>query len=476
MLRFTDLSKTLLPLLIVLTLINAQSATGQDNKKLKLTDVPHITKLPDFGGEACLAMGLQQQGKSFSQKDVFNLSGVDPVQGRGCNTTELVAVAKKIGFAVDNPWLTVDTRPKLRPAWRGSRQISDSLKEGYPVVCLMRQKSGDQVIEQFVLAIGFDYKNRRVTIHDPKAKSGKNRVISLEQFETAITCKAADGSQYLFCMPLKPQKLIDKPRPSTSFTQADYAQHIRKLKKRLPDDSFKIVIQEPFVVVGDQSMQQVKRHATRTVKWAVDLLKKDYFKKDPKYILDIWLFKDKESYYGNVKKIWDTKPGTPFGYYSSFNKALVMNISTGGGTLVHEIVHPFIESNFPDCPSWFNEGLASLYEQCTSRGGKIMGSTNWRLRGLQGSIRADRVPSFKELCSTTRREFYDEDPGTNYSQARYLCYYLQEQGTLRKFYHQFVKNCKNDPTGYKTLKAVLKTDDMDQFKKDWEQFVSKLRF
>ena len=24
-----------------------------------------------------------------------------------------------------------------------------------------------------------------------------------------------------------------------------------------------------------------------------------------------------------------------------------MNISTGGGTLVHEIVHPFIEANFP---------------------------------------------------------------------------------------------------------------------------------
>ena len=34
-----------------------------------------------------------------------------------------------------------------------------------------------------------------------------------------------------------------------------------------------------------------------------------------------------------------------------------MNISTGGGTLVHEIVHPFIEANFPACPPWLNEGL-----------------------------------------------------------------------------------------------------------------------
>ena len=49
-----------------------------------------------------------------------------------------------------------------------------------------------------------------------------------------------------------------------------------------------------------------------------------------------------------------------------------MNISTGGGTLVHEIVHPFIQSNFPNCPSWFNEGLGSLYEQCRERNGKIV--------------------------------------------------------------------------------------------------------
>jgi len=28
--------------------------------------------------------------------------------------------------------------------------------------------------------------------------------------------------------------------------------------------------------------------------------------------------------------------------------------------LVHEIVHPFMRANFPECPAWFNEGLASL--------------------------------------------------------------------------------------------------------------------
>jgi hypothetical protein len=229
-------------------------------------------------------------------------------------------------------------------------------------------------------------------------------------------------------------------------------------------------------VVGDESAEMVKRRAVGTVKWAVDRLKQDYFKQDPDDIIDVWLFKDKESYEKHAEQLFGSKPHTPYGYYSSTHKALVMNISTGGGTLVHELVHPFMASNFPACPSWFNEGLASLYEQSYDKEGHIAGSTNWRLRGLQTAIHSDRVPSFETLCGTTTREFYHEDPGTNYSQARYLCYYLQEHGLLVKFYHEFHKHAADDPGGYATLQRVLGEEDMDAFKTSWEAYVMKLRF
>ena len=153
-----------------------------------------------------------------------------------------------------------------------------------------------------------------------------------------------------------------------------------------------------------------------------------------------------------------------------------MNISTGGGTLVHEIVHPFMESNFEDCPAWFNEGLESMYEQCAERHGKIWGLTNWRLRGLQDAIDSDRVPSFRQLCGTTTRQFYNEDRGTNYSQSRYLCYYLQEQGKLRDYYRNFVANVDSDPSGYATLTQLLGEPDMNEFQKQWQDYVLKLRF
>jgi hypothetical protein len=143
---------------------------------------------------------------------------------------------------------------------------------------------------------------------------------------------------------------------------------------------------------------------------------------------------------------------------------------------VHEIVHPFVAANFPECPAWFNEGLGSLYEQSDERKGRIIGRTNWRLEGLQKAIGKRRVPDFRSLLATTHREFYNDERGTNYAQARYLCYYLQEHDLLVKFYERFRADCRQDPSGHATLCAVLGRDDLEEFQKEWERYVLDLRF
>jgi hypothetical protein len=262
---------------------------------------------------------------------------------------------------------------------------------------------------------------------------------------------------------------------SESFTKSDFDLHVTQVKKRLPAGDFSIVVQPPFVVIGDESQAVVSQRADETIKWAVEKLKQDFFTKDPGEILDIWLFKDAASYEKNTRLIFNDQPSTPYGYYSRTHKALIMNIATGGGTLVHEIVHPFIEANFPACPPWLNEGLGSLYEQCGEQNGHIHGFVNWRLPGLQKAIRASEVSPFKRLMSMDTNSFYGDDRGVNYAQSRYLCYYLQEKGLLVKFYKQFESQQKNDPSGFKSLKAVLGEPDMDRFKKKWEKYVLELK-
>lgn len=265
------------------------------------------------------------------------------------------------------------------------------------------------------------------------------------------------------------------PTPTTRPAADDYAGHVQRLRERVSDE-FTIIVQPPFVVIGDESPAVVQRRATETVGWAVEKLKAQYFDHDPDHILDVWLFKDRASYERNAKRLFGRVPTTPYGYYSPSERALVMNIATGGGTLVHEIVHPFVAANFPECPAWLNEGLGSLYEQSAERDGRIVGLTNWRLAGLQRAIRAKRLKTFHELTNTSDETFYNDDRGEHYAQARYLCYYLQQRNLLKQFVREFMRDREQDPTGYETLKKTLGEEDMAAFEAKWERFVMGLRF
>lgn len=268
------------------------------------------------------------------------------------------------------------------------------------------------------------------------------------------------------------------PSPEASLGPNDrFAEHIGALRQRgwlAPD--FAVVVEPPFVVIGDAGPGDVKHWADHTVAWAVGHLKQQYFTKDPSEVLDVWLFKDADSYQHHATRLFGAAPTTPFGYYSRDDRALVMNIGTGGGTLVHEIVHPYIEANFPECPAWFNEGLGSLYEQAAERDGQIVGLTNWRLEGLQQAIVARQVPSFHALTHTSTHEFYELDRGTNYAQARYLLYYLQERGLLSRYYREFATHVAEDASGYRSLERVLEERDMMAFQERWERFVLGLTF
>jgi hypothetical protein len=207
------------------------------------------------------------------------------------------------------------------------------------------------------------------------------------------------------------------------------------------------------------------------VDWVVRLIEKDYFDKQPDKILVIWLFRNITTYKAGAKKFFDDEPETPYGYYSSDDNALIMNIGPGAGTLSHELVHPYIEANFPDAPSWFNEGLASLYEQPRERDGHMWGTTNWRLPGLTAMIKAKTLPTLRTLLSTTRDGFYEAEFDA-YAYARFLCQYLQDKGKLREFYKAFLVD--KDHTGVTTLEKIV-GKSLEDFQPEFNKWALSLR-
>ncbi|MDH3718477.1 MAG: C39 family peptidase [Planctomycetota bacterium] len=451
----------------------AESAAAYRSTLIR--DVPHIRQKPDFCGEACAAMFLQCLGHPCDQDAVFDQAGLDPLKGRGCFTRELNQALHNVGFETGPVWHHVQPARAAAQMERLWKALHDDLANGIPSIVCMHYDRRAGASEHFRLLLGYDAKSDEVVYHEPAERDGGYRRMTRATFLQLWPLKYRQDRWTVVRLRLQAGR-IKPPRPARGLTDADYAQHIRKLQRRLPDDDFHYVIQRPFIVIGDESPERVRRRAQGTIRWAVEKLKQDYFSQDPAQIIDIWLFKDKASYNKHTQALFGEQPTTPFGYYSPAHRALIMNISTGGGTLVHEIVHPFIAANFPNCPAWFNEGLASLYEQCGEVDQKIYGYTNWRLPGLQRAIRADQVPTFETLCSSSTREFYDDHRGTNYAQARYLCYYLQEQGKLRDFYHAFRKDAQRDATGLSTLRSVLDERDLQAFQKSWSRFVLNLNF
>ena len=228
-----------------------------------------------------------------------------------------------------------------------------------------------------------------------------------------------------------------------------------------------IRIEEPFVVVGNGTADDLARDAA-TVRWAVRMLEQDFFAKRPAHIIDIFLFRDAETYYRGVKRLTLAEPTTPYGFYSREHDAMFMNIATGGGTLVHEIVHPYVEADFPEAPPWLNEGLGSLFEQSGERNGHIVGLTNWRLRGLKAAIDSHDVPAFANLMRETAAEFYGDNSGVNYATARYLLFYVQQEGKLVDFYRTYRAGHVQDPTGIATLGTILDEADMRDFQQRWQ--------
>ena len=267
------------------------------------------------------------------------------------------------------------------------------------------------------------------------------------------------------------------PSPAAAAAPADYGAHVTALRHRLrggPLAELAIDVELPFVVLAPDA--RTLEAGRDTVRWAADRLERDFFSHRPGRILDIYLFGDARSYERGAEAVTGEEPSTPYGFYASAQGALVMNIATGGGTLVHEIVHPYVEADFPDAPAWLNEGLGSLFEQSGDRDGHIVGRTNWRLAGLQRAIARGHLTGFRALTAMSDREFYAEASGTNYAQARYLMYYLQEHGQLLAFYRAFRAARASDPTGYDTLVAILDERDMAAFQRRWQAWVTELRF
>jgi len=246
-------------------------------------------------------------------------------------------------------------------------------------------------------------------------------------------------------------------------------------KSRLNQAKLNSLVSGPFVVAGDCDRITLAAYTSNTILSAQSALRHMYLDKDRDQPVLILLIQSDAAYRGLAKQWLNEDQPSHFGFYVPSRRVMLMNVSTGTGTLVHELTHALVEPDFPAVPNWFNEGFASLFEQCNLQNGQITGLVNWRLAGLQEAIKQGKLRPLRVMIADD--DFYGAARvGVNYAEARYLMLYLQEKGLLQEFYRRFRDHAKTDPTGINTLEAMVGDGQFPAFEQEWRRWVMKLRF
>jgi hypothetical protein len=104
------------------------------------------------------------------------------------------------------------------------------------------------------------------------------------------------------------------------------------------------------------------------------------------------------------------------------DKTLYTYCDSGTGTLWHEMIHSFTDTNVETYPpQWFSEGFAAFYEEAGLRGTKVSeGYINWRMPEFVKAIESKKnyIPLDKFLSADEMERVY------GYAAARFLFCYL----------------------------------------------------
>lgn len=260
----------------------------------------------------------------------------------------------------------------------------------------------------------------------------------------------------------------------TNIDSLDFAVKIEALNKKL-DKSFIILESRYFIIASNLSSEETGSIVENTIVRAIDCFYNDFLEKSPNEITTIFLFKDDATYRYWAKQLYNDDDLSRFGYYKPTQKAMLMNIATGTGTLVHEMTHALVRFDFPDIPVWFNEGLGSLYERCSLNNKNILGYVNWRLPRLQEAFSKNEYIPLSDIIKMDDNVFYDENSDLHYSEARYFCMYLQELNLLKSFYKLFRDGFSSDNTG-KTFMEKLFAKDINTIDNEFTAWAKTLKY
>jgi len=237
----------------------------------------------------------------------------------------------------------------------------------------------------------------------------------------------------------------------------NYNEVIEKYQNTLPS-GFSITRYKYFVIFSDLDESQTYTLIENDVKNTSTAMTGNYAEKVPDIVTPIILFKEYDSYKDFALINYDIPEHdlSPYGFYKISKNVIVVRYVSWKGSILHEVTHRFLRSDFPDIPSWFDEGFAALNEKSTFINGNLSGDFSWRIISIRRAFENNTYTGLRTLMESNDEELYGHRSSYYYAQSRYLLMMLQQKGLLKDYYVLFRETYSKDETGIKQLEKVMK--------------------
>lgn len=242
------------------------------------------------------------------------------------------------------------------------------------------------------------------------------------------------------------------------YENLDYDEALSEFSAKLGNE-FRAIRFRYFVVFSNLEDKVTYQLIDSDIRNTVDAMLNHYIDKRPDEVTPIFIFKDMQSYKDfSVDEFGvDESDLSPYGFYKISKNVILIRYVNWKGSTSHETTHAMLQNDFPDIPSWFNEGFAAMHEKAIFNNGKFIGNFNWRILALRRAFNEDTYTSLRHLMSTNDDEFYGKRTSFYYAQACYMFMLLQERGLFEQYYKTFRDNYSRDHTGIKQFEKLTGT-------------------
>lgn len=237
-----------------------------------------------------------------------------------------------------------------------------------------------------------------------------------------------------------------------------------------------IAVAGHYIIAGNYAMDALEKDG-RKVKVFHDLIYAEYLETPLKGTVKCINFAETKDFQAHLRRAGCAVTDSIAGLAACpCCNAIAANSEAGLGAMLHEIAHRMIANELASVPNWFNEGFATFCEdslffvnQRTNEILKVqLGTINWRMEGLQQSLKANKYIKLKALISGKQARMSENDIDLFYAEARAIVCFLYRCGLLKNF----IQAARKQPDSAKALEETfgIKLSDIE---KEWLDWVKK---